>query len=437
MSQNTETFSSLKYEQKESIGLLSIGTFLEYFDLMLYVHMAVYLNELFFPKYDAHTTSLLTALTFCTPFVFRPFGAILFGWIGDNVGRRATITLTSFLMAGCCIVMSTVPTYAVLGYKASMYILICRVIQGMASMGEIIGAELYVTETFKPPLQYAAVTLVAAFANLGTIVALIVATLVTGYGFNWRYAFGFGILVAFVGSNARLRLRETPEFVNAKNRLKNNMTNGNIDNKEVKDTVFYKEKINKKTAFCLFLMDCGWPVAFYICYFYCAGILRDNFHYTPAEIIQHNFFIALVNLLERFALTYFSYKIYPLKILKFKCWMFTLFIILTPYLLGNIGSPIQLMLLQCLIIMFGCTTLPSVPIIYKHLPVFRRFTCASLTYAFASAVIYIVTSFGLIYCTEYAGHYGILAIVIPSVIAFMYGIKHFERLEKSVGDYPA
>lgn len=60
-------FSSLKREQKEAIGLFQIGTFLEYFDLMLYIHMAVLLNELFFPKTDPHTASLLTALAFALP----------------------------------------------------------------------------------------------------------------------------------------------------------------------------------------------------------------------------------------------------------------------------------------------------------------------------------------------------------------------------------
>jgi MFS family permease len=71
----------LTKEQKEAIGLLSIGTFLEYFDLMLYVHMAVLLNELFFPKTDPNTASLITAFSFCSIFVFRPFGALLLGYL--------------------------------------------------------------------------------------------------------------------------------------------------------------------------------------------------------------------------------------------------------------------------------------------------------------------------------------------------------------------
>ena len=88
---------SLNRAQKEAVCLLSIGTFLEYFDLMLYVHMAVLLNELFFPKTDPFTDSLLSAFAFCSIFVFRPFGALIFGYIGDNIGRKATIVSYHFL----------------------------------------------------------------------------------------------------------------------------------------------------------------------------------------------------------------------------------------------------------------------------------------------------------------------------------------------------
>jgi MFS family permease len=76
---------SLTKEQKEAVGLLSIGTFLEYFDLMLYVHMAVLLNELFFQSSNSLTASLNTALAFCSTYVLRPLGALIFGWIGDRL----------------------------------------------------------------------------------------------------------------------------------------------------------------------------------------------------------------------------------------------------------------------------------------------------------------------------------------------------------------
>ena len=96
-------FSSLSRDQKEAIGLLQIGTFLEYFDLMLYVHMAVLLNDLFFPRTDPHTASLLTACAFCSTFIFRPVGAIIFGWMGDTIGRKSTIVITTVIMSISCL----------------------------------------------------------------------------------------------------------------------------------------------------------------------------------------------------------------------------------------------------------------------------------------------------------------------------------------------
>jgi MFS family permease len=79
------TQTSLTKEQKEAIGLLSIGTFLEYFDLMLYVHMAVLLNDLFFPKTDPDTAAFVSAAAFCSTYLFRPLGAFIFGWLGENL----------------------------------------------------------------------------------------------------------------------------------------------------------------------------------------------------------------------------------------------------------------------------------------------------------------------------------------------------------------
>ena len=95
---NTETYSSLNIRQKEAIGLLSIGTFLEYFDLLLYVHMSVLLNELFFPKTDPHTAALLAAFAFCSSYVLRPFGALIFGYLGDHIGRKSTVIITTMMM---------------------------------------------------------------------------------------------------------------------------------------------------------------------------------------------------------------------------------------------------------------------------------------------------------------------------------------------------
>ncbi|MGN7620106.1 MFS transporter [Rickettsia amblyommatis] len=85
---------------------MSIGTFLEYFDLYLYVHMAVLLNKLFFPQADPQTALIYEAAALCSTYVFRPIGALIFGWLGDNIGRKSTIIITTLLMAIACFIMA-------------------------------------------------------------------------------------------------------------------------------------------------------------------------------------------------------------------------------------------------------------------------------------------------------------------------------------------
>ena len=136
-------------------------------DLMLYVHMAVLLNELFFPKTDPFTASLLAAFAFCSTYLLRPFAALVFGYIGDHIGRKATVVITTGIMSISCLVMANLPTYAQIGIGASWAITICRIIQGMSSMGEMIGAELYISELVPLPMRYSTVSIIAVCSSLG------------------------------------------------------------------------------------------------------------------------------------------------------------------------------------------------------------------------------------------------------------------------------
>ncbi len=350
---NEGTFTSLTTEQKKAVGLLSIGTFLEYFDLMLYVHMTVLLNELFFPKADPHTQAIYSAFAFCSTYVMRPVGAIIFGLVGDIIGRKATVIITTFLMSSSCFAMALVPTYAEKGLIATVIVITCRIIQGLSSMGEIVGAQLYLLEITKPPIQYPIVLMTSVFANLGGIIALAVASLVTSFGFNWRIAFLLGTIIAIVGAVARTALRETPEFADAKRRVKKNITliQKTTDN-PLKDNLIYNERVNLKTVFFLLLISCGWPICFYFTYIYCGEILKNSFNFTAEQVIHHNFIVAIVNFCAYLILTYLSYIIYPLKILKIKLVIFFIFALICPYLLNNITTSVHLLLIQSFVMLF-------------------------------------------------------------------------------------
>lgn len=269
---------SLNSSQKETMALLSIGTFLEYFDLMLYVHMAVLLNELFFPKADPYTGSIIAAFTFSSTYVMRPFGALIFGYIGDHIGRKPTVIITTTMMSISCIIMANVPTYNELGISAAWIMITCRVVQGLSTMGEVMGANIYIIEVTKPPVQYPAVALMSVCGAIGSTASLGIATFTTSYGFNWRIAFWIGALIAGIGVIARTRLRETPDFTNAK--LAKNKVN-NVGT-------------SKKTALSLFFIECSWPVCFYFTYIYCGGVLKTSFDFTSEQVIQHNFIVSMI-----------------------------------------------------------------------------------------------------------------------------------------------
>ena len=81
----------------------------------------------------------------------------------------------------------------------------------------------------------------------------------------------------------------------------------------------------------------------------------------------------------------------------------------------------------------GAQQSPAMPIFYKHFPVFKRFTCTTFAYALSRAFIYVITSFGYVYCSKFLGHWGIIVVILPTAICFIYAIYHFADLEKAAG----
>jgi MFS transporter, MHS family, proline/betaine transporter len=429
------TFS--RREQKEAIGLLSIGSFLESFDLWLYVHMAVLLNDLFFPKADPHTAALQQAFAYCSTFALRPFGALLFGYIGDSIGRKATIVITTLMMAVACIVMAVLPTYAQIGITASWVVIICRVLQGLSALGERVGAELYLTEITKPPFQYLIVGLICCAINIGGVAAIGVSALVTSHGFNWRLAFLIGAVVAVIGSVARTRLKESPEFVDPKRKIKRDVRDGIRSQEELDYIAKHYGQVHKKTSLAYLLVYCASPVGFYWIYIYCGSILKDTLGCTAHQVLVQNFFVGLIQLARSFALSFLSLRIYPLKILKFVGVGFFLTALVSPLFLSHVSTPKQLFLLQAFAAFFFPSHVPAAPIFYKHFPVFKRFTYAGFLEAMARALMAVVPSFGLVLLIKYFGYWGLLILLVPVVVGYGRGILHFEKLERLAGNYPA
>lgn len=421
------SFSALNRKQMESVGLLQIGTFLEYFDLMLYVHMAVLLNELFFPKTDPHTASLMAAFAFCSTYVLRPFGALIFGYIGDTMGRKTTVIITTIMMALSCTVMATLPTYAQIGMAAAWIVTICRVVQGLSSMGEIIGAEIYVTEITKPPVRYPLVGFIGTASKIGTMVALGIATLATSYGFNWRYAFWIGAGIAVVGAFARTRLKETPAFMAMKEQ-KRVLKEKAIPIEE--DFKSWTGNSRWKTLIALFMIECGGPVSLYFTYIHCGTILKNSFGYTAEKVISQNFLISIIEFLSIAVTVALTYKIHPVKVIKARLLLFIPFMLAYPFLMAHHMTLSTIILIQVVGATLPLNPIPGVAVFTVHMPMFRRFTYPCFIYALSRAVMHVIIAFGLAYLTIIPDYWGLWLILVPTVLGSLWGIHHFGRLEK-------
>lgn len=435
-------FSQLKRHQKEAIALLQSGTFLEYFDLMIYVHMAVVLNELFFPPTDPKTASILMAFAFCSTYVLRPFGALIFGYIGDHWGRRPTVIITTTMMAFCCMIMANLPTYSEIGIKAAVIVSVLRILQGLSSMGERMGAQIYITEITRPPIQYPLTSMICVAGSLGGFCALGVSTLATQVGFNWRLAFWLGAIIAVVGLVARTRLRETPDYVDANRKMKRAIERAAEEGLEKPGKILKStnkaigEVVCRKTFFCYLSAFIQWPFAFYIAYIFFIPILKSNFSYSTSDVIFHNFLLSIFHLIAATISAFISYKVYPLFAFKITSIIFTSLMVFYSVFWGFYEmTPIAIFVLQSCALIFSVNS-PALSIFIGHFPVFKRFTAVTFGYALARAIMYIIISFGLFFLTEWFGFSGVLFIAFPILFLWLFSLNHFEKLEKESGDFP-
>lgn len=422
-------FSALNKEQIKSTAILQLGTFLEYFDLMLYLHLAVLLDNLFFPATDPRTSALTSAMVFSLTFILRPCFALIFGYIGDTIGRKSIIVFTTITMAVSCLVMANLPTYAQIGIIASIAMILCRVIQSISSAGEAASADIYLAEMVKPPLRYSVVSSLECAYGAGSFLALGVVSAVFYFGLEWRIAFWIGAVIAIVGFIAKITLKETPEFSAAKARkLAQQTTSSLCDTKN--------PTVSKKTFIAYFLIQWCLPIYFYFTYIYCSGILKNTFHYSAAEVVNHNLIIAIVEFLASTFLVFLAYKIYPLKIVKIRAIIFAIFIVFMPYLLSHAVSPTYLLGIQLFITVFVLGNHPAEAVFFMHFPIFKRFTYSGFLYSLSRAVPHTINPFLFIYLVDKFGNYGLWFIFVPLIIGYFSSLSHFEKLEKLSGDYP-
>ena len=201
------------------IGASAVGTVIEWYDFYLYATLTPFLAPIFFPPGDA-TTQLLSAFAvYGAGFAVRPFGAVVFGRIGDVIGRKYAFLVTVTIMGGATVMVGLLPTYAQIGLVAPLVLVTFRLLQGLALGGEYGGAAIYVAEHAPDTKRGQYTAWIQTTATLGFFFSLAI-ILVTRVGFGeetykdwgWRVPFLFSAVLVGFALYIRLKLQETPLF---------------------------------------------------------------------------------------------------------------------------------------------------------------------------------------------------------------------------------
>ncbi|MBX9811376.1 MAG: MFS transporter [Burkholderiales bacterium] len=222
--QNGAPHDDFKPEEKRVIFASSLGTVFEWYDFYLYATLAPFFAALFFPKGN-DTAALLSAFaTYAAGFLVRPFGALVFGRIGDIVGRKYTFLITIVCMGGATFAVGLLPTYEAIGWAAPILLVALRLVQGLALGGEYGGAATYVAEHAAEHRRGYDTSWIQTTATLGFFLALMV-ILGCRVGMNaqdfsqwgWRIPFLVSLILLAFSVYIRLKLQESPVFLKIKN----------------------------------------------------------------------------------------------------------------------------------------------------------------------------------------------------------------------------
>jgi MFS family permease len=254
------------------ISASSVGTLIEWYDFYIFGSLATVLSTKFFPTDNPTAAFLNTLATFAAGFVVRPFGALVFGRLGDLIGRKYTFMVTLMLMGGATFAIGLIPAYATIGAWAPILVLTLRLLQGLALGGEYGGAATYVAEHAPAERRGFFTSWIQTTATLGLVISLavIMATRASlskeafdDYG--WRIPFLVSILMVLVSLLIRKNMEESPMFAQAK-------AEGKISTNPLKES--FGNKLNLKyVLLALFGATMGQGLVWYTGQFYAQTFL--------------------------------------------------------------------------------------------------------------------------------------------------------------------
>jgi MFS family permease len=247
------------------------GTVIEWYDFYLFGSLATIIAGLYFPGSNPTAKLLLTLATFATGFAVRPFGAVVFGRIGDLVGRKYAFLVTMLIMGTATAAIGLVPTYASIGIAAPLLLVLLRLLQGLALGGEYGGAAVYVAEHVPDSKRGYYTSFIQTTATVGLFISLavVLATRLsmgeaTFGAWGWRIPFLISSLLVVISLYIRMRMKESPLFAKLK-------ADGNASKSPLRDT-----GRNWKAIFlALFGATAGQAVVWYTGQFYSLTFMQS------------------------------------------------------------------------------------------------------------------------------------------------------------------
>lgn len=281
----------------------SVGTLIEWYDFYIFGSLATILSEQFFPKSNPTTAILSTLAFFAAGFVVRPFGALVFGRLGDLIGRKYTFLMTLVLMGGSTFAIGLVPSYSSIGLFAPLLVLILRLIQGLALGGEYGGAATYVAEHAPLGQRGFYTSFIQTTATLGLFVSIGVILATRQYvgieafaDWGWRIPFLLSALLVVVSIFIRMRMDESPLFTKIK-------AEGKISKNPLKESFANKENL-KLVLIALFGATAGQGVVWYTGQFYAMTFIETT---CKVDFVQTRNIIAVALLLGTPLFIYFGW----------------------------------------------------------------------------------------------------------------------------------
>lgn len=401
--------------RKQNTATILLGTFLEYFDLYLYIHLGIILQRYFFGPSETFTDSLWGAFAgWMLAFAVRPMGAFLFGWWGDRCGRKNVFIMTTILMGLSSIFMGMLPGYDEVGSSSIVMFVALRLVQSMSSAGELPGATVYLSEINKDhPHEAYYLGLIPVAIDAGAVLALtsITGCLMSGYDWAWRVPFFIGGLLAVFGSFARTSLKESKEYIKRQKDIK---TSFSLD--------YFKacvsELKHRKSLVCLVMLM--FPLDTYFIYVIGGKHLEATYQLSSFHIVLYNLILAIVTFSITLFIAHLTKHVDPVKLTRVRAFMGLLIYPVIFYFYGIENSPVTFILVQSCFILFIASDTAIYFLYPKVLPIGVRFISYGTIWAFARILTNLIGAAAHTYLYSTYGYWGNFILLYLGALVFLW-----------------